>query len=122
MENVHPDHEFKFNNGKSAKNIWELQKKILSMPDDEYASHVSAEKNDFAEWVEYAVKDPELADKLRNSTSKETTAEIINTKINQLKVELGKSHVVGDFELIKDFLIGLIIGLIIGVLFGHFVL
>ncbi len=122
MENVHPDHEFRFKEGKTAKNIWDLHKRLLSMPDEEYSSHVAADRNDFAEWVEHAVQDPELADNLRKATTKEIAAETIKTKISQIKVELGKSHVVSDFDLIKDFIIGLIIGLVIGALFGYFVL
>lgn len=122
MENVHPDNEFKFKDGKSAKNIWDLRKVLDHMSDEEYSGHVTAEKNDFAEWIEHAVMDKQLADKIRSSTSKNNASEIINTKIQAMTLELGKSHIVSDFELIKDFIIGLIIGLIVGAALGYFVL
>lgn len=122
MENVHPDHEFRFKDGKTAKNIWDLHNRLLAISDEEYNSHVNAEKNDFAVWVEHAVKDQQLADKLRNASNKDAAAQAVKTKIAQLKVELGKSHVVSDFDLIKDFLLGLIIGLVIGALFGYFII
>lgn len=122
MEDVHPDNEFRFKSGKSARNIWDLHKALKQMSEEEYQSHVSAEKNDFAQWIEHAVHDDELADKLRKTTSKDTAVAVLKTRITQLSAELGKSHVVNDFELIKDFLIGLIIGLIVGAALGYFVL
>ena len=122
MEDVHPDQEFHFKDGKTAKNIWDLRKRMELMGDDEYGSHVGPNKNDFAEWVQHAVNDSQLAEKLRKSTNKDMAIEVLKTRIQQLSVELGKSHVVSDFELIKDFLIGLIIGLIVGAALGYFVL
>ena len=122
MENVHPDKEFVFRSGKSAKNIWDLRKALYSMAEDEYSNHATANKNDFADWVEFVVLDKQLANKLRNATSREAAAEVIDTKVKQLTVELGKSHIVSDFDLIKDFIIGLIVGLVVGAAFGYFVL
>jgi hypothetical protein len=70
--------QFHFRDGASAANLEELKRKIESISYQEFYHHVNAEKNDFANWVQYVLKQEELAADLRKVTSIVETVEIIN--------------------------------------------
>ncbi|RJQ17166.1 hypothetical protein C4573_03880 [Candidatus Woesearchaeota archaeon] len=122
LQNAPPEQKFHFNNGKSAQNIWELKKQIQVMNQDEFGNHVNETKNDFANWIDQVIHDPYLAGKIRLAKDKNETVKILDDKIHEITMEIGKSHVISDFELMKDFLLGLVIGFVVGIALGVFVL
>jgi hypothetical protein len=113
---------FHFKNGRFARNIWDLRRELEVISDAEYNEHANSQKNDFANWIEHSVGDKMLAEKLRKAGNKNDAVLMLKGKISEISGEIGKSHIVSDFDLIKDFLLGLLIGLVIGMAIGIFLL
>ncbi len=82
-DNVAEEHVFHFRDGKKAHNLMDLRNVIEKMPLDEFNHHVDEFNNDFANWVEFVYKNPELANDLRKVTTRREILEILD-------VELGK--------------------------------
>ncbi|MEM4259767.1 MAG: hypothetical protein QXG00_00865 [Candidatus Woesearchaeota archaeon] len=116
------DEVFIAKNNIKAKNIFELKKAIETMNDEEFSHHLNNDKNDFANWIEYSLEDKILADSVRQSKTKEEVLRSIDNRTSLLTKEIGKSHIISDFTLLKDFLIGLIIGLVAGGIIGKLLL
>lgn len=58
-------------NGKKLKNIKELADVIADLEDYVFNHHVTADKNDFASWLEHVFEDIQLAKKIAGCTSKD---------------------------------------------------
>lgn len=74
---------FWVNEGPILKDLIELQTALETMSDAIFAHHVTRERNDFAEWVEYVLKDAETAAALRKSKKPVTAHKVI---VRQLKL------------------------------------
>jgi hypothetical protein len=61
----------------------ELKDSLEGMPDDVFKYHVTKEKNDFADWVEFVLGDSELATGLRKSKKPSTARSVV---VRRLKV------------------------------------
>ncbi len=55
---------FFLQNGKVLNSVRELYDEIHSMPEAVYFHHVTAERNDFSNWVKDVIEDKSLADKI----------------------------------------------------------
>ncbi len=127
MKNVKDEHRFYFKSGRIAKNLAELKEGLETMDQEEFDHHVTAEKNDFASWVEHAVEDKVLADKLRIEKKRENMITQVNDRIRALTAEVGQPQgnttpLLRDATILKDFVIGVVVGLIIGFLVGRFLI
>ena len=60
--------------GRILENLADLKMAFGSMDDSIFLHHVEGGKNDFADWVEFVLRDKECADDLRK-TKKKTQAE-----------------------------------------------
>ena len=69
---------FHFRDGSSVGSIEELKRKLEGIGYQEFYHHVNAEKNDFANWIQYVVQDAALAAHLRKVSSIVETVEILN--------------------------------------------
>jgi hypothetical protein len=69
---------FKLNSGKFIKNIPELVFTIENITQKEFDGYVNAKNNDFAEWIEDTLKNPELAYELRKDISKKHHLFVLN--------------------------------------------
>jgi hypothetical protein len=70
--------QFHFRDGTSVGSLEQLKRKIESISYQEFYFHVNVEKNDFANWVYYVLREEQLAADLRKVTSIVETVEIIN--------------------------------------------
>lgn len=70
-----PDACFWTTDGAILKDLQELRDALQIMTDSVFSYHVQKEKNDFAEWVEFVLKDPACAEALRKAR-KPSTARI----------------------------------------------
>ncbi|NMB56606.1 hypothetical protein GYA19_01550 [Candidatus Beckwithbacteria bacterium] len=61
---------FRFNNGVTISNLWELKQALRIIREDIIAEHVNNDKNDIADWVEKVIDDKELAKELRKNTNR----------------------------------------------------
>ena len=59
---------FKFNNGVTVSNLWELKQALRIVREDIIAEHVNKDKNDIADWIENILKDKDLAKNMRKNT------------------------------------------------------
>jgi len=73
-----PERCFHFPDGTSASSLDELRDKIESISYNTFYHHVDSSKNDFASWVRYVLKDPQLADELEKVNSIVETVELLN--------------------------------------------
>lgn len=68
---------FWVNHGPVVKDLRELHDAFWSMSHEQFAHHVTPERNDFAIWTTDVLSDGETGDKLRQVTSREEAAEIV---------------------------------------------
>ncbi|MBD3209546.1 hypothetical protein GF367_03965 [Candidatus Woesearchaeota archaeon] len=83
LNNVPPEHVFHFRDGKQAHNLKDLRDAIIGMPDDEFAHHVDDTNNDFANWVEFVYKKPELAADLRAVTDPGKVIDVLDAELGK---------------------------------------
>jgi len=67
---INQNNYFALSSGRFIKNIPELIEAIEQMPHIEFERYVSANNNDFANWIEHVFNNPDLAHELRQNTSK----------------------------------------------------
>jgi len=70
LEDVPQDKVFRFNNGSSARNIYELQAQIKSLSQAQFEEHSNPSKDDFVRWVIEVVGDRRLAESLKKAKTK----------------------------------------------------
>ncbi len=72
------DHEcFWTTDGRVLKDLNDLQNALATMADPVFGYHVSAQKNDFAEWVEHVLLDAACANDLRSSRKPSTARAVV---------------------------------------------
>lgn len=62
---VSPDLSFTFQNGLTARSLFELKQALTVVPDLVFHHHLEDGRHDYAGWVESIIKDPKLAQELR---------------------------------------------------------
>ncbi len=72
------EEQFFFRDGSQTASLDELRDKIEIISYDEFYHHVTSSRNDFANWIRYVLKDPQLADQLEKVNSIVETVEILN--------------------------------------------
>lgn len=69
-----PDQCFFVHEGPILSDLKELERALRhEMTDEQFAHHVTEGRNDFANWIEFALHDKACANLLRNTTKKGTT-------------------------------------------------
>lgn len=61
---------FRFNNGVTVSNLWELKQALRIVREDIIAEHVNQDHNDLADWIENTIQDKELAAEMRKTTNR----------------------------------------------------
>jgi len=100
---IKPKHHFILKGGHRIKSMKELKEAIKFMDKDTFKYHVTKNNNDFAEWVKNIIKDKELSDRIKKSSSKEhmltelefreKEKEMIN-KVKMLEENLKKNNII----------------------------
>lgn len=85
--NIPPEKQFHFRDGTSIGSLDQLKEKLEGISYQEFYHHVNDEKNDFANWVRYVLRDEDLADDLEKVTSIVETVEIIGNYLQPHPVE-----------------------------------
>lgn len=86
LRDVHHEYHFITHEGKPIANIPGLLEYIRDLPAERFQEFVNEEKNDFYNWVKFAVRDDSLAEKLRHITSKEDVTREIMDRILHVRV------------------------------------
>jgi len=82
-KDVSPENILKLVNGMLVINMASLYDEIAAMKDDDYAKHVTEQKNDFADWVKNAVGDAELASHVRLAEDKKSLLAALDFRRNK---------------------------------------
>jgi len=77
LNNAPESQTFRLNDGRELKSLHELVSALKEMPDDVFNSHVTADRNDFANWIEGVFQDKELAARIKWASGKEKMAGIV---------------------------------------------
>lgn len=72
--------------GRILQNLADLQMAFGSMDDEVFLHHVTKEKNDFADWVEYVLQDIEIANGLRKAKKKAQAEKILKEHLSSYGV------------------------------------
>ena len=75
---IAPENFFYLSNGKVLRSIAELEEALKYMPEDVFIHHVTAEKNDFADWVESVFCDAGLAKGMRQAKGRQELIEAMD--------------------------------------------
>lgn len=67
--------------GRVLANLVELRDALASMTDDVFTYHVTRERNDFADWIEYVLLDRELASVFRKSKKPNTARDVVVSRL-----------------------------------------
>ncbi|MEM4268343.1 MAG: DUF5752 family protein [Candidatus Woesearchaeota archaeon] len=87
LSNARPEETFKMTAELEIKNLQELSQVLNSIHQSTFAKHVNSEKNDFANWVRHSLKDDVLAERLQATRDLSTTKELINKRIDELRMQ-----------------------------------
>ena len=68
---------FWVHNGPVLQDLQHLRDALDEMDEQIFSHHVTNEKNDFADWVEYILQDKDLADALRKSKKTKTARAVV---------------------------------------------
>jgi hypothetical protein len=90
--------QFHFRDGTSVASLEQLRQKLESISYQEFYHHVNAQKNDFAAWVRYVLRDDHLADDLQRVTSIVETVEIINDYLHPRPITAQRSDAQSQIE------------------------
>ncbi len=85
IEDTEPEKSFWLSNGRTLKNLKELKDALDTMDAEVWNYHVTAEKNDFASWVEGVFGDRQLGLSLRKVKSPKTAAKRVASKLEVSK-------------------------------------
>jgi hypothetical protein len=89
---------FNFWYDKKAYDLHGLSMCLADMSDEEFVSYVNGTKNDFANWIENALENSQLADKIRPIIEKDIILATLNEELNgeQTKLSIGSTSVHSD--------------------------
>lgn len=65
------------NDGLVLSSLADLQAALIAMSEDTYSHHVTKEKNDFADWVEFVLIDKQCASDLRKAKGKKAAMAVV---------------------------------------------
>jgi hypothetical protein len=82
FENVPADRVFWCCDGSTINNLTELASSLSKMSDDIYNHHVTADKNDFSDWVKYVLGDDRLSEELRSANSPYEASDLLQSRLN----------------------------------------
>jgi hypothetical protein len=84
LNDVKPENTFWMKGGKPIKNIAELGRELKQMNNETFNHHVNDSKNDFASWIEFCVKDKQLATLVKTTKNPERMSAIVERRIQEM--------------------------------------
>lgn len=85
LGDVPVEYSFWCHDGRTLKNLAELELAFREMPDETFQYHANEEKNDFSNWVREVIGDERLAQDLLRSASHTEAAGLVGRRIAWLK-------------------------------------
>lgn len=123
LKNVPIDKAFYVYEGGTIRNLYELAEALSLMKTASFNHHVSAGRNDFANWVRDVIDDSVLASGLMLSKGKSQMEKEVRERIKELEHEHLPAH--ASNSILRrgafDFVIGIVIGFVIGLIIASFI-
>jgi hypothetical protein len=85
LADVPEENKFYLRSGKVLRNLKELSLEFHDMDDATFSHHVNAEKNDFASWIKYTIKDDALANTIENLKDKTLIHGEVDRRVSSLE-------------------------------------
>lgn len=85
LSNVPEENVFWLHDGRVLKNMEDLREAFNTMSDETYNYHVTAEKNDFYNWVKDVIGDTTLANNLLKARNRAEAARYVSRRIGAIK-------------------------------------
>jgi hypothetical protein len=120
LEDVPGEHNFRLNDGREIKNLYDLGMHLAAMDDSTFSHHVNDDRNDFKSWVFQIVKDDKLADRFSKAKDRKNMAKMVKKRVKELEMEKRHHEKVVEHGFkwgVKEFGIGLVTGLFIAFVF-----
>lgn len=89
LADVPQDKQFWCADGRTLKNLSELQAALGDMSQDTFRSHANEAKNDFSNWVRDVIGDEPLANDLQKSQTQSQAAQVVADRVAQLRRKAG---------------------------------
>lgn len=95
---------FNFWNGKKADDLDGFVSCLGEISYEEFSSYVNNSKNDFANWIEHSLNNPDLAEKIRPLIEMELIRETVSNFISSQhsKLFIGTAKDTGEDSLVKE--------------------
>ncbi|GEM_PF-944785 len=84
LNDVNENEYFRVNDGTILKNLNDLLESLKTMPSEIFHSHVTEDRNDFANWVRNSVGDRVLADRLEGTKKQDQMYRLVQRRIEEL--------------------------------------
>jgi hypothetical protein len=84
MSEVIPEKAFWINNGPVVHSLKELASVIQTLTPQQFAHHVTKERNDFAKWIQDVIGDRHLAKRVKSLKNKDAVAGVVTEHIESL--------------------------------------
>jgi hypothetical protein len=120
LEDVPAEHNFRLNDGREIRNLYDLGMHLAAMDDSTFSHHVNDERNDFRSWVFQIVKDDKLADRFSKAKTRQKMAKMVEKRVKELEMEKKHHEKVVEHGFkwgVKEFSIGLATGLFIAFIY-----
>lgn len=88
LRTVDEGQKFKLTNGRTAQNIRELLRGVLSISSEQYKHHVYTDHNDFSNWLLDVIGDELLARDLFHANQRQAGA-LLKARVNFLEERAG---------------------------------
>ena len=88
LEDVPERYVFYLKSGKKVSNIKELAKELDKMEDGIFYHHVTAQRNDFHNWIRDIVLDIDLAEKILNAKTAKDAGKIVSERIKFIESQI----------------------------------
>ncbi|MBW3018970.1 hypothetical protein KY329_02175 [Candidatus Woesearchaeota archaeon] len=91
MRHCPPDKVFWVQDGRTIKNLQELERALQNMTQDTFKHHVNADKNDFAAWLEQVMREKTLAKLIKTARTKDNMRRLVEKRIEEVQKPMKKA-------------------------------
>jgi Fe2+ transport system protein B len=81
-----PEEYFYVHDGRILKNLDELKRELVNIDEATFSYHVNEQKNDFYNWIKGALKEEELAEKIKNDIVKDVMIKHLNEPVKKVVI------------------------------------
>ncbi|MEM4755894.1 MAG: hypothetical protein QW594_02065 [Candidatus Woesearchaeota archaeon] len=92
LKDVPEGKEFFVVNGFLLRNLRDLREALAGISPEVFAHHVTAQRNDFANWIEDIIGDKELAAALRKTKDQKKMQVLVKNRIDTLKTIISAAY------------------------------